>query len=121
MLREMLKSKIHRATVTGSDLNYEGSISIDQDLQEAAGLLPNEAVHIWNVTNGARFMTYVITAERGSCEICLNGGAARHVQRGDILTIAAFCHVDETEIASHRPRVVVVDEANRLLVPSHAG
>jgi aspartate 1-decarboxylase len=121
MLREMLKSKIHRATVTGSDLNYEGSISIDQDLQEAAGLVPNEAVHIWNVNNGARFMTYVITAERGSGEICVNGGAARHVQRGDILTIAAFCHLEEKEIASHSPRVVVVDEANRLLVPARAG
>jgi aspartate 1-decarboxylase len=117
MLREMLKSKIHRATVTGSDLNYEGSISIDQDLQDAAGLVPNEAVHVWNVTNGARFMTYVITAVRGSGEICLNGGAARHVQRGDSLIIAAFCQMDEKEIASHRPRVVLVDEANRARVP----
>jgi aspartate 1-decarboxylase len=121
MLREMLKSKIHRVTVTASDLNYEGSISIDEDIQEAAGLLPNEAVHIWNVTNGARFMTYVINAERGSGEICVNGGAARHVQRGDILTIAAFCHVDEEEIGSHSPRVVMVDEANRIRVPVHAG
>jgi aspartate 1-decarboxylase len=121
MLREMLKSKIHRATVTGCDLYYEGSISIDQDLQEAAGLLPNEAVHIWNVNNGARFMTYVINGERGSGEISVNGGAARQVQRGDILTIASFCHVDEKEIASHHPRVVLVDESNRLLVPVHAG
>jgi aspartate 1-decarboxylase len=120
MLREMLKSKIYRATVTSCDLNYEGSIAIDEDIQDAAGLVPNEAIHIWNVTNGARFMTYVINAERGSGEISVNGGAARHVQRGDILNLAAFCHVDEREIGSHKPQIVMVDEANRIRVPAHA-
>jgi aspartate 1-decarboxylase len=115
MLLMMLKAKIHRATVTGTDLNYEGSISIDQDLLEAAGILPFEALHIWNVTNGTRITTYAITAERGSGEICLNGAAARHVQQGDSIIIAAFCQLEANETSSHRPRIVLVDEANRVL------
>jgi aspartate 1-decarboxylase len=120
MQLEMLKAKIHRATVTGSDLNYEGSISIDQDILDAAGILPYEVVHIWNVNTGARIVTYAITAERGSGEICLNGAAARHVQRGDSIIIAAFCQLDAKEIPSHCPRIVLVDEANRVLAPAHS-
>jgi aspartate 1-decarboxylase len=115
MLLEMLKAKIHRATVTGTDLNYEGSIAIDQDLLDAAGILPFEAVHVWNIATGARVFTYAISAKRGSGEICLNGAAARHAQRGDSVIIAAFCQPEEKEAASHRPRIVLVDQANRVL------
>lgn len=121
MLLEMLKAKIHRATVTGTDLNYEGSIAIDQDLLDAAGILPFEAVHVWNIATGDRIVTYAITAERGSGEVCLNGAAARHVQRGDSVIIATLCQLDEKEVSSHTPRIVLVDQANRVLspIPAH--
>lgn len=108
-LLSMLKCKIHRATVTHCDLNYVGSVGIDIDLMERSGLLPNERVHIWNVTNGARLETYAIEADRGSGVISLNGAAAHHAAVGDKVIIAAFCWTDE----SPKPKMVLVDAANR--------
>ena len=115
MLQKMLKSKIHRATVTQTNLDYEGSISIDAVLMEAAGLLPYEAVWIWNVHNGERFETYVLTASEGSGEICLNGAAARKAQSGDLVIISAFSWMDEHSACQSHPRVVMVDAHNRLV------
>lgn len=115
MLRRMLKSKIHRATVTRTDLDYEGSITIDAALMEAAGLLPYEAVWIWNIHNGERFETYTLTADKGSGEICLNGAAARKAQPGDLVIISAFSWMDEHNARQACPRVVMVDAHNRLI------
>ena len=92
MMRNMLKSKIHRATVTDADLNYDGSITVDVGLMEAANMIPHELVHVWNVNNGERFETYVIPGARNSGTICVNGSAARRVHRGDLLIIASFTH-----------------------------
>lgn len=108
----LLKCKIHRATVTEADLNYEGSISICPDLIKASGLLMNERVDIYNCHNGARFSTYVI--EGGKGEICLNGAAARHVQPGDLVIICAYCGLEAEEAKSHQPTVVFVDAKNRV-------
>lgn len=108
----MLKCKIHRATVTDADLAYEGSISIDPELIKASGLFINERVDIYNCNNGARFSTYVIKGGKG--EICLNGAAARHVHRGDIVIIAAYCGLTAEEAPKHQPKVVFVDEKNRI-------
>jgi aspartate 1-decarboxylase len=113
MVRNLLRAKIHRATVTGAELDYEGSIALDEDLMEAATLIPFEAVHIWNVNSGERLMTYVIAGTRGSGEVVLNGAAARAVQKGDLVIIAAFCSVDEKEISAHTARIVLVDGLNR--------
>ena len=110
---KILKCKIHRVTVTRADINYEGSISIDPVLMRAAGILPYEAIQIWNVSNGQRLETYVIEGEENSGEIGVNGSAARHVQVGDILILAVFCHMDAAEAAQHKPKVVFVDERNR--------
>jgi aspartate 1-decarboxylase len=110
MKRTLLKSKIHRATVTDADLNYEGSISIDPRLCDAARLLPFERVEIYNCNNGQRFATYVIYGKEG--EICLNGAAARLVHRGDIVIIASFADYDESETAKHQPALVYVDDRN---------
>ncbi|PLX69797.1 MAG: aspartate 1-decarboxylase [Denitrovibrio sp.] len=115
MLRDMFKSKIHRATVTDADLHYEGSIGIDEDLMEAAGMLEYEKVDIWNITNGARFHTYTIKGRRGSGEICLNGAAARHVQVGDMVIIATFAMMDEKDLETYKPTVVQVDSQNRIV------
>ncbi|MGD9808724.1 MAG: aspartate 1-decarboxylase [Deferribacterales bacterium] len=115
MLREMFKSKIHRATVTDADLHYEGSIGIDEDLIEAAGMREYEKVDIWNITNGARFYTYIIKGRRGSGEICLNGAAARHVQVGDMVIIATFAMMDEKDLEDYKPTVVQVDAQNRIV------
>lgn len=113
MLRNMFKSKIHRATVTDADLHYEGSVTIDKDLMDAAEILEFEHVDIWNITNGARFSTYVIEGERGKGEICLNGAAARMVQPGDLVIIATFAMVDDSELINYKPKVVQVDANNR--------
>ena len=113
MFRIMLKSKIHRATVTGADLNYEGSITIDKELLEKANIKPYEQVHIYNISNGARFETYVIEGDRGSGEICLNGAAARLVQKGDLIIIASYIMLSESEIENYKPKYVFVDEFNR--------
>lgn len=115
MNRKMLKSKIHRATVTGADLHYEGSVTIDLDLLEAADIIPYEAVAVWNVTNGSRLETYAIAGERGSGVICLNGAAARLVAPKDLVIIASFVDMPNLEALNHEPRLVFVDEHNRML------
>jgi aspartate 1-decarboxylase len=114
MKRTFLYSKIHRATVTDADLDYEGSVSIDLDLVDAAGLMLNERVEIYNVTNGNRLATYVIEGTRGSGMIQINGAAAHLMTRGDIVIIAAYCELTAEEAATHVPRVVLVDEKNRV-------
>ena len=114
MLRTMCKSKIHRATVTGADLNYIGSITIDPELMEAADLLEFEQVSVVNVNNGARFETYVIPGERGQGEICLNGAAARLVHPGDKVIIISYAQYDEAEMETYRPQFIFVDEQNRI-------
>ncbi len=111
MLRNMMKSKIHRATVTDADLNYEGSITIDKNLIEMADLMFNEKVEIYNCNNGARFSTYVIPGGEG--EICLNGAAARHVHRGDIVIIVSYAMMNQEEAESFQQKVILVDEKNR--------
>ncbi len=114
MQRTMLKSKIHRATVTHSELGYEGSCAIDEDLLEAADIREYQQVDIYNVTNGERFSTYAIRAERGSGIISVNGAAARKAAPGDILIIAAYANYEEKEIQALKPDLVYVDDHNRI-------
>jgi aspartate 1-decarboxylase len=114
MLRNLLKSKIHRATVTHCELHYEGSCAIDEDLMDAADLCENEQIHVWNVNNGERFVTYAIKAPRGSGIFSLNGSAARRAAAGDLIIIAAFGWVAEEQVARHEPKLVFLDEANRV-------
>jgi aspartate 1-decarboxylase len=114
MRRSMLKSKIHRARVTDADVNYEGSLTLDSSLLEAADILPYEQVHVWNVTRGTRFVTYAIAGEPGSGVVCVNGAAAHLTQPGDIIIVATFADFDDATARSHRPRVVFVDERNRI-------
>ncbi len=111
-MRTMLKSKIHRARVTRRNVDYEGSISIDRVLMEEADILPYEQVQVLNVNNGARFSTYAIEGNHG--EICLNGAAARLVDKGDTVIILSYCHVDETEVRYFTPRLVYVDSNNAI-------
>ncbi len=111
MIRTMMKSKIHRATVTDADLNYEGSITIDKNLIEMADLLVNEKVDIYNCNNGARFSTYVIPGGEG--EICLNGAAARHVHKGDIVIIVSYAQMETEEARNFNQAIVMVDENNK--------
>jgi len=113
MMRNMMKSKIHRATVTEANLNYVGSITIDEELMEAADLWENEKVQVVNINNGARLETYVIPGPRGSGVICLNGAAARHAQPGDRVIIISYALMTEEEARTYRPRVVLADDANR--------
>ncbi len=110
----MMNSKIHRATVTQADLNYVGSITIDEDILDAVGMLPNEKVHVVNNNNGARFETYIIAGERGSGVICVNGAAARLVQRGDIVIIISYVYVDNKEAKEHKPTVAIMGEGNSI-------
>lgn len=112
MYLSMLKSKIHRATVTQAELNYVGSITIDENLMEAAGILEYERVHIVNVNSGSRIETYVIAGEKGSGVICLNGAAARSGQKGDIIIIMAYADMTPEEAKENSPKVVLVDENN---------
>ena len=112
MRRTMLKSKLHRATVTDANLNYEGSISIDRALCEKADLVQFEKVDIYNVNNGARFHTYVIYGDEG--QICLNGAAARHVHPGDLVIIASYCDVDDKDILNHKPIALALDAQNKI-------
>jgi len=114
MQRILLKSKIHRATVTEANVDYEGSITVDKNLMEAAGLVPYEQVHIFNVTNGHRFYTYAIEGRRGSGAICINGAAAHLAREGDTLIIASFASYKENEVSKHEPKLVYVDEKNRI-------
>ncbi len=114
MLRTLLKSKIHRAAVTHCELNYEGSCAIDEDLLDASGICENEQVHIWNINNGERFVTYAIRAERGSRIISVNGSAARRASVGDLVIIAAFAQLDDAEVKGHLPQLVFVTPDNRI-------
>ena len=113
MRRTLLKSKIHRARVTDADLEYEGSVTLDAALMEAAGILPYERVEIYDVTNGARLATYAMRGESGSGMVCINGAAAHLVRPGDLVIIASYAEYDDGEAREHRPRVVLVDEHNR--------
>ena len=115
MMRILCKSKIHRATVTEANLNYEGSLTLDPLLMEAAGLVPFEQVHVLNLNNGARFETYLIEGERGSGTVCVNGAAARLVQVGDPVIVLAYALVPENELADFIARIVFVDEHNRVV------
>ncbi|PPU94860.1 aspartate 1-decarboxylase [Xanthomonas albilineans] len=120
MQLSLLKTKIHRATVTHSELNYEGSVAIDGLLLDATGIREFEQVHIWDVTNGARLSTYAIRADEGSGIISLNGGAARHVQVGDLVIIAAFASMSEEEAARFQPTLVYVDGNNAITHTNHS-
>lgn len=115
MLIEVFKSKIHRVKVTESDLNYIGSITVDEDLLDAAGIIVGERVYIVNVNNGERFDTYTIKGKRGSGEICLNGPAARKVQKGDIIIIISYAHMTPEEAKDFKPKMVFPDENTNLL------
>jgi aspartate 1-decarboxylase len=116
MIVTVVKSKIHRVTVTGADLNYIGSITVDSDLLDAANIIPNEKVSIVNNNNGARFETYVIPGERGTGVVCLNGAAARLVQPGDIIIILAYGMLDMEEAKSFKPALVFPDTATNRLI-----
>ena len=113
MRRTMFHSKIHRATVTQADLHYEGSVTIDQNLLDAADILEHESIHIWNITRGTRLQTYVLSGERGAGEICINGAAAHLMEPGDMVILATFCELEDEEARNHRPIVIRVDEKNR--------
>jgi aspartate 1-decarboxylase len=113
VIRTLLKSKIHRATVTQCELHYEGSCAIDEDLLDAANMVENEQIHIWNINNGERFVTYAIKGKRGSGMISVNGSAARKASVGDLIIIASFAGVSQADVATHRPQLVFVDAHNR--------
>jgi aspartate 1-decarboxylase len=119
MQRVMLKSKVHRATVTDCDLHYVGSVTVDPNLLEAADIREHEQVHVLDIDNGARFETYTIAGERGSGEVTINGAAARLVHRGDKVILVSYATYDEAEIEDHRPRVVHVDADNRIIDVDH--
>lgn len=120
MLRTMCKSKIHRATVTDANLNYQGSITIDEALMEAADLLAYEKVQIVNNNTGARFETYVIKGKRDSGTVCLNGAAARLVQRGEIVIIISYVLVDKEDLASFQPKIIAVNSHNQITGIKHS-
>lgn len=113
MQRKMLMGKIHRATVTEANLAYQGSISIDADLLDAAGILEFEQVEVWNITNGNRFSTYAMEAPRGSGTVCINGAAAHKARPGDLVIVANFAWMHETEAHYHKPKIVLVDGENK--------
>jgi len=114
MLLTMFKSKIHRATVTEANLNYKGSLTLDPDLIEAAGMLVHEQVQVLNINTGGRFTTYIIEGERGSGVVCLNGAAARLGQPGDVIIAVTYAQMDADEARTYQPKVVHVDAANRI-------
>ncbi len=115
MRRTMLKSKVHRATVTGSDLNYVGSITMDSDLLEAADIREHEMVHVLDIDNGNRFETYTIAGAPGSGQVCVNGAAARLVHSGDKVIVVSYAEYEEAELSSYEPRVVHVDASNAIV------
>jgi len=115
MHRTMMKSKLHRATVTGADLHYQGSVAVDRDLLEAADILPWERVEIYNITNGERLATYAIPAPRGSGEVMINGAAAHKAGKGDLVILVSYADYSDEEARRHRPRVLLMDEANRVM------
>lgn len=114
MFLEILKSKIHRATVTEADLNYIGSITIDENLMDAVGIIENEKVHVVNINNGERLETYVIKGQRGSGMICMNGPAARKTQKGDIVIIMAYAMLTQDEAKTYLPKIIFPDENNQI-------
>jgi len=114
MRRQVFKSKLHRATVTEADVAYEGSVTIDEELLEAADIREYEAVHVWNVTNGSRLVTYALKGPRGSRIVCVNGAAAHLNNPGDKVIIATYADMDDEELARHRPTVVLLDDGNRI-------
>ena len=116
-MRVMLKGKIHRASVTNANIDYEGSITIDTELMKAADILPYEQVQVLNINNGARFTTYTIEGEKG--EICLNGAAARLALKGDLVIILSYCHVEDEEARNLKPRLVYVDSKNSITETKH--
>jgi aspartate 1-decarboxylase len=115
MLRKLLKSKIHRARLTGVNLHYEGSLAVDAALLRSAGMLPNEAVHVWNVNNGERLETYLVPAPEGSGAVCLYGSAARRGQPGDLLIIATFAWMESAEAERHQPRILHMGPDNQMV------
>ena len=115
MRRTLFRSKIHRAVITHADLHYEGSVTIDADLLDAADILENEAIHVWNITRGTRLRTYAVPGPRGSGVICVNGAAAHLNRPGDLVILATFGEMSDEEARAHRPKVIRVDEKNRLL------
>lgn len=121
MRRTLLKSKIHRATVTGAELHYEGSVTIDQELMEAADIVEYERVEIYDVTNGARLATYAITGPAGSGVICINGAAAHLIHRGDVVIIATYAEYAEDELRDHQPLKIFVDQRNQVQFAAHPG
>ena len=119
-MRTMLKSKIHRARVTALNIDYEGSITIDQKLMEEADILPYEQTEVLNLNNGARFITYAITGKRQSGQICLNGAAARLAKKGDIIIILSYCQIEDSETVSFLPKLVYVDNKNNIVETKRA-
>ena len=119
MQLNVFKSKIHRATVTHADLEYEGSVTIDADLLDAADIFPHEAIHVWNVTSGTRLVTYALEGPRGSGCVCVNGAAAHLVKPGDLVILATFAEMSREEARQHKPKVVLVDGKNRPLDANH--
>jgi aspartate 1-decarboxylase len=115
--RSILKSKLHRARVTHADIDYEGSLTLDRTLLEAADILPFEEVHVWNVTRGTRFQTYAMEAEAGSGVVCINGAAAHLAKPGDIVIIATYTQMEDAPARQHRPRIVMLGEDNRIVEP----
>ena len=114
MTREMLRAKVHRIVVTERDVEYEGSLTLDRDLMDACGMVPFERADVYDIDNGNRFSTYLIEGERGGGACCVNGAAAHLVDLGDKLILASYCSVDESEVAGHEPRIVLVGEGNRI-------
>ncbi len=119
MFRTLLKSKIHRVAVTHCELHYEGSCAIDEDLLDAANIAENEQVHIWNINNGERFITYAIKGARGSGMVSVNGSAARRASVGDLIIIAAFAQVHDEQVGAHVPQLVFVDGSNKQTALRH--
>ncbi len=117
MRRTMLKSKLHRLRVTAADVDYEGSLTLDSGLLEAADILPFEKVHVWNVTRGTRLETYALVGEPGSGVVCVNGAAAHLARPGDVIIVATFADFEDAAARAHRPRVVFVDDNNRIRHP----
>jgi aspartate 1-decarboxylase len=116
--RSMLKSKLHRARVTHADIDYEGSVTVDRTLLEAADILPWEEVHVWNVTRGTRLRTYAMEGEAGSGVVCINGAAAHLAKPGDLVIIATFTQVDDDRARRHEPKIVLLDQNNRIVDPA---
>lgn len=115
MVRTLLKSKIHRATVTRADLHYEGSLTLDQDLMKAGDLVPHEHIHVWNVTTGSRFETYVIPGKKKSGVLQINGAAAHHAKEGDLVIISSFAQIPASGVKRHKPKIVFVNEKNKIV------